>query len=865
MPPRAKSGSAKSSNSHSSRALVSTGPKDVQNHYGQREDRQRELRPTTERALVLRNGKYGARGTGELILMTKLTGREKLDLLAEDLVEKTTKSIMTPLRMEECLKLAESQLSENLDDIANLKDSDLFFSIIKEEIISRSASDNKHRNEKGDDLITDPAYNAEIISNRIHNTYMLGSAWKIAVDLLYSLQEGGLFDDTVVYILRTNSRLRSQYLILYDLVNTLVDLQQKKFSLLATTTPHYASYFKEIVSETGEKEFVFDWKETRKACTSFLDSIIMELCFPRAPYPKAILYQILHDAVEERPAEARRFPQLLWDSVGDLSATVQLQQMLEAPLLSPDGKEWKTEARPKHEPYNKWVAAQLQSQIASDKWACSKDASFPLNQTKLGEALDILWMSINNTYKSTCSKDIDALWGLTEVLNPTPHWNSYGFVVKRKSAFDSNGGPPKSAGKSSRRPQITYGDDDDMPELIEVSESDSDEHDFIGEEDDDEDDDYDYDDDDDDEYSDDESEYDSDQEETIRDLVREAMDVVTAVTWEEPTDKNDELDPFNTEYSKGNSFLKHLSSLRGRMFSKRSKFSTATTSKEPPAKTPDVKPTTSAPADVLPDRSKIGVTIEEVSDEDNEVSHTKKKKKKKPKKKKKKPTATAVDGNVQPVTPETATRSALSPVPAASPAPVIKDPPKAPSPAKSKVAIAASQSTSSFYSYETATTAAQSARAYIHSENLDAPKTKVKSRSAQPSIFSSTKGLLNKFGVGKEKTKDTVTEQKEKRAWFSKLGKKTKSYMRQILITDKDDSKGGMKWEDFVKLMTDLGFEYVPSTAGSSVRFDPPTSTDRSISFHKPHPDSTISRVLLKEYSKKLRRYYGWEPSDLVD
>jgi hypothetical protein len=30
----------------------------------------------------LRDGKYGARGTGELVLVSKLTGREKLDLLA---------------------------------------------------------------------------------------------------------------------------------------------------------------------------------------------------------------------------------------------------------------------------------------------------------------------------------------------------------------------------------------------------------------------------------------------------------------------------------------------------------------------------------------------------------------------------------------------------------------------------------------------------------------------------------------------------------------------------------------------------------------------------------------------------------------
>ena len=43
---------------------------------------QPEEKPTTSRALVLRNGKYGTRGTGEVMLMSKMSGREKMDLLA---------------------------------------------------------------------------------------------------------------------------------------------------------------------------------------------------------------------------------------------------------------------------------------------------------------------------------------------------------------------------------------------------------------------------------------------------------------------------------------------------------------------------------------------------------------------------------------------------------------------------------------------------------------------------------------------------------------------------------------------------------------------------------------------------------------
>lgn len=64
-----------------SRDLVPVGPREVTTkHHGKRTED--GLRPTTARALVLRNGKHGARGTGEVILLNKMSGTEKLDLLA---------------------------------------------------------------------------------------------------------------------------------------------------------------------------------------------------------------------------------------------------------------------------------------------------------------------------------------------------------------------------------------------------------------------------------------------------------------------------------------------------------------------------------------------------------------------------------------------------------------------------------------------------------------------------------------------------------------------------------------------------------------------------------------------------------------
>lgn len=63
----------------------------------------------------------------------------------------------------------------------------------------------------------------------------------------------------------------------------------------------------------------FDWISIRDAYRSFLDSIIIELALPSSQAPKRVLFMILHEAVDEAPREARRFPQQVWDAFGDLS------------------------------------------------------------------------------------------------------------------------------------------------------------------------------------------------------------------------------------------------------------------------------------------------------------------------------------------------------------------------------------------------------------------------------------------------------------------------------------------------------------------------------------------------------------------
>ena len=65
-----------------SRELVTTGPKELvaKKYHGKRDENGQ--RPTTSRALMLRNGKHGSMGTGEVVLSNRISGREKLELLA---------------------------------------------------------------------------------------------------------------------------------------------------------------------------------------------------------------------------------------------------------------------------------------------------------------------------------------------------------------------------------------------------------------------------------------------------------------------------------------------------------------------------------------------------------------------------------------------------------------------------------------------------------------------------------------------------------------------------------------------------------------------------------------------------------------
>ena len=79
--------------------------------------------------------------------------------------------------------------------------------------------------------------------SRIHNTYMLASAWKLVSETLYDLAELGVTDGTIKSQIRNNGVNRARYLVLYDLVNILVSMGQARFSVLAMTTRKSQNFF----------------------------------------------------------------------------------------------------------------------------------------------------------------------------------------------------------------------------------------------------------------------------------------------------------------------------------------------------------------------------------------------------------------------------------------------------------------------------------------------------------------------------------------------------------------------------------------------------------------------------------------------
>ncbi|KAH8119258.1 hypothetical protein DFH11DRAFT_1686181 [Phellopilus nigrolimitatus] len=811
--------------------------------------------------MKLRNGKGGSFGTGELV---KLSGREKLEILAavsdsEDEMDKAKEakkktiieaslrsSVRAPFNMEISTKIAQSQMDAYIDHINALHKNEICYDIAN------------RRGIKDPDPITNPAFVAEQFAICVHNGYMLASGWTIVYESLRYMRDMGLTDRMVLGQLKSSSKLRSVYLLAYELLQKLVSVGQQRLRSIVRNTEHYHAYFR-VSSESKDRQ-EFDHGEIRRMYKSFLDSTIIELCLPGSQFTPQSLYACLNAIESESKKDLKRCPQIMWDAVGDLAEAVRLLDLIETPLLNAEGDLRLGDDPEKPLEFALWDEAQAVSVQAALQYSGFVNLVHPLTNLKKKLTLEKAWDRINANYVRETGKNIDALWQLVDVRRRIPQFS---VVTLPKGAFDEKGGNKvlvRGGGKQEQLKITANGEEesgDSMPGLLDVSNSDEEERDedstseyssYVSEDDDSS------------ANDDDDEAYDTEEEEELRKMHRDAMNVVN----EMPDILNNENGDKYAKERKKNPFLKLLGNLKGRMFSPSSVLRTDGKT------TITSRPT--APKAQAPKKPTTASKLDDDNDESDEPKGDKKKKKKSKKKKKK--VASAPESADLPVV-ETSVSSAPAPAPPLSPTPsparepASSSPPASPSKVKSEAKKPASKAPSvkapSITSNISGTTAfgsttslplpaeqkAESARAYL--AKLAEAKTKVKTRPDQQLDTESEKGrtrLFSKFGSSKEKPKEDVKQ---------KNTANTGTMARKLFGVSAQDKKGALKWEQFLQIMRELGFEYDPSTAGSSVRFDPPNPNDR-VRTLKTHPDPTLHQNMLKQYRDKLESYYGWSP-----
>lgn len=75
--------------------------------------------------------------------------------------------------------------------------------------------------------------------------------------------------------------------------------------------------------------------------------------------------------------------------------SVQLQELLESPLLGEEGTKWMQEPREKPDEYLDWEDAQIFSLHASKEIDSFKALLVPLTETKKKHVLETVWKYIN--------------------------------------------------------------------------------------------------------------------------------------------------------------------------------------------------------------------------------------------------------------------------------------------------------------------------------------------------------------------------------------------------------------------------------------------------------------------------------------
>ncbi|KAF6240026.1 hypothetical protein HO173_001636 [Letharia columbiana] len=135
---------------------------------------------------------------------------------------------------------------------------------------------------------------------------------------------------------------------------------------------------------------------------------------------------------------------------------------------------------------------------------------------------------------------------------------------------------------------------------------------------------------------------------------------------------------------------------------------------------------------------------------------------------------------------------------------------------------------------------------------------------ARPKEKVKTRGVANPppdLGAAGEPEAEVTAEPQ---AQVFELAKAPYKTMRKFFPADVQDRIGAkVSWKDFVSAMQKLDFS-IKSLDGSASLFEPAWKPESSIIFHEPHPGNEIRFDLLRRYSGRLFRKYGWTTETFV-
>ncbi|KAG9562656.1 hypothetical protein KCU71_g7209, partial [Aureobasidium melanogenum] len=132
---------------------------------------------------------------------------------------------------------------------------------------------------------------------------------------------------------------------------------------------------------------------------------------------------------------------------------------------------------------------------------------------------------------------------------------------------------------------------------------------------------------------------------------------------------------------------------------------------------------------------------------------------------------------------------------------------------------------------------------------LTGTKTKKKTRPSKPSTFSID---------DKECEAELVTSAPSPQASSVLVSSKSMTLLVRMFTTD-PDTPGEIYWTDFVSAMADAGCSIMPG-GGSCFTFThvDEEGTKRSMVFHRPHPEPSMSKERLKSFGSRLHRRWSW-------